>query len=292
MTVVVTGATGFVGSHITRHLLKAGYTVTAIARDPASSWLAHCHHPELRVLSSSLESLDALPGETSAIVHAAATSPVSGIGVAEFVRDNALATERLCALAQAHPVRHFVYLSSLSVYGRIDEPVVGEQTSLRDACAYGLTKRLGELSLEERSATLPALALRLPGVLGRGAARHWLAGLVLRGRAGHEIEIFNPEAPFNNAAHVHDIACLIESVLGRPLRGFDAVNLGAADTLTIEAVARRVASAFGDRSKVSVVPPRAAPFTIDSTRAAERYGYAPMPMCPMLDRYLDEAREG
>jgi hypothetical protein len=67
----------------------------------------------------------------------------------------------------------------------------GESTPLRDPDAYGMTKRLGELMLAERAPGLSGLAMRLPGVVGPGAQRNWLAVAAGKIKRGEKLRAFN-----------------------------------------------------------------------------------------------------
>jgi len=164
MRILVTGADGCIGSALVRSLAAAGHEVrgAVFARPPGEG---ECFLDLARP-----ESLGRLPGrDWDAVIHAAGLVDQSLPGrLLHSV--NALGTRRLAAWARARGCRHFVFLSSVSVYGLF---TMGrrrdERTPAWRALAplpYMRSKILAERYL--RRSGLPYTILRLPPVLGRG----------------------------------------------------------------------------------------------------------------------------
>ena len=185
-----------------------------------------------------------------------------------------------------------VYLSSLSVYGTIRVSVVDETTPIRDPDVYGKTKYRAEGMLSDRVAAgkgrLSGLAIRLPGVVGPGAHRNWLATTLAKIRAGQSISVFNPDAPFNNVVHVADLATFIARILERGWRGYDLLTIAARDPLPIRGVVERLISLSGSKAELRQVPARQRAFTVTSARAVNRYGYSPASVAEILIRFASE----
>jgi len=204
------------------------------------------------------------------------------------VLDNVIGTRNLVEAARHAGVRHFVFLSSLSIHGEISAPEVDERTPRHNPDVYGATKQLGERLAASLSHSASVFALRLPGVVGRGAGRNWLAGLLAALRGSGPVAIYNPDAPFNNAVHVDDLAVFVERLLGGSDPGYEVLTLGARDALPVRDVAERLARAVDYRGEIAVRPAPRPGFTISSRRAIEQYGYAPLPMSALLERYAAE----
>jgi nucleoside-diphosphate-sugar epimerase len=289
MRVFVTGASGFVGSHLVRDLAARGFAVTGIYRREPGLAADLSGARGVTLMRADLAALEVLPEGCEAVVHAAATSAWTGISVDAIVRDNVVATGRLLQLAEQAGCAGFIFLSSLSYYGRIAVAEVDEATPVIDPDVYGASKYLGERMLEDRREQLPGLALRLPGVVGRGARRNWLSGAAERLRRGEPAVVFNPEAAFNNAVHVADLGVLVARLLERRWSGFDAMVLGARGRLAIRAVVERLAAGIGVAPRISVVTAPKPAFTLSSARAIERWGYDPMEIGAVVDRFALEA---
>jgi nucleoside-diphosphate-sugar epimerase len=283
--VLVTGAGGFIGGHVARYLAEQGMTVTALYRRRPPAWGATTPTGLLLLQADIDDSAAALPSRIDAIFHAAATSPWAGVSADDMIRDNVLGTRQVLRYGLKAGAMRFIYASSLSIHGRITTAVVDENTAITNPDVYGLSKRLGELALADVAADLPGLALRLPGVIGPGAHRNFLATTLARLRGGEQVTASNPGAPFNNAVHIADLTAFIARLLhGDSWRGFDAMPLGAAGMTTIRGAVEGLAAACGSRSTISFTPAERPAFTIDSRQAAS-YGYQPMEIGPMLDRF-------
>jgi nucleoside-diphosphate-sugar epimerase len=291
MRALVTGASGFSGSIIIPALAQSGFDVVGVyrretwflARIPAS--------PRIQLIRHDLSDAPALPGPFEAIVHVGSTSPAPGVTTADVVRDNVLGTTALVEAALAWQSRRFVYFSSLSIHGEFAGPVIDESTPIRNPDAYGTTKHLAECQLAEISGRVPILSLRLPGVLGPGAHRNWLSGVAARLRRGEAIRAFHLDRPFNNAAHVCDIAALAARVLQKGWEGFDAVVIGARGMTKVRDAIERLGRGLGVAAIIEPVPPSGPSFTLCCDRAMSHYGYDPMDIGSMIDRYAKEIRE-
>ena len=232
----------------------------------------------------------ALPGPFDAVVHTAATSPAPGIDVARIVRDNIAGTQALIEAAERWGAKAFVFFSSLSLYGEVAAGVVAESTPIVNPDAYGATKHLGELLLSARAERLPGLAIRLPGVLGPGAHRNWLSGVAAKLRAGEPVRAFHLDAPFNNAAHIADLAALVSRALERQWTGFDAIVVGARGHIPVREAITRLANGLGVEAGIVEGAAAKPSFTLSSERAISRWGYDPMEIGAMIDRYAEDVR--
>jgi UDP-glucose 4-epimerase len=289
MHVLVTGAGGFSGAEVALGLLARGHQVTAVVRSGRGRLPENAAGlGDLMVITGDLATDLALPAKIDAIVHAAGRSPGPGVTAEDLIRDNVVATERLVRHARNSGVRTFILFSSLSVYGRIESPVVDEATPVREPEAYGQAKHQAEELVAANDNSFSSLALRLPGIIGRGSVRNWLTQVLASARAGREIGVVNPDTPFNNAVHVSDLTRFVARLLERDWKGSDAITLGAAGEIAAGEAVRILADAFGGRSRIrqEVSPTRG--FAVSSVRARERYGYEPMEIGAMLRQFAAE----
>ena len=165
---LVTGASGFVGSHIVDELLSRGARVRCLLRTTSSRrWLegSEVEYAEGDVCHR--EGLDRAVEGADWIVHAAGlTHARDG---AEFHRANVLGTENILAAAlAANPrPRRFLYISSQAAAGpsRNGAPV-GEDQEPRPVSTYGITKLGGETLVMRAADRLPVTTIRPPTVYG------------------------------------------------------------------------------------------------------------------------------
>ena len=150
---LVTGAAGFIGSHLSERLLADGHRVRGVDRfspyydrSVKESNLADCLASDrFELVESDLAEADimGLLREVDGVFHLAAQPGVRaswGDGFGGYVHDNIVATQRLFEALRHYPVPT-VFASSSSVYGDARSlPVAEEATDLRPVSPYGLTK--------------------------------------------------------------------------------------------------------------------------------------------------------
>jgi len=177
---LVTGAAGFIGSHLTERLLADGVTVTGVDcftdyYDPAlkrRNLERALAHPRFRLLEIDLGAADlaALP-EVDVVFHQAAQAGVRaswGADFASYAHHNVLATQRLLERYRERPPGRFVYASSSSVYGDAEKYPTDETMLPRPFSPYGVTKLAGEhlVLLYARNFGMKVAALRYFTVYG------------------------------------------------------------------------------------------------------------------------------
>jgi UDP-glucose 4-epimerase len=157
MKAVVTGAAGFIGSHLSAALLDSGASVIGIdcftdyyARPLKEANLAIVKSRQgFSFVEAALQDLDLakiLTGATH-VFHLAGQAGVRKSWGGDFdvyIRDNVHATQRLLESMAGMPIQKYVYSSSSSVYGN-DVPLpMRENTYLQPLSPYGVTKLAGE----------------------------------------------------------------------------------------------------------------------------------------------------
>lgn len=144
MRVLVTGATGFVGSHVVEALIQRGAEVTALARSPAKA--AELSRLGVRVVQGQLNDRpaveDAIRGQ--AIVYHVAGA-IAARDEAEFLRANRDGTRTVVEAAEAAGTSRLVLVSSLAAGGPAPRglPLDGSEIP-RPVTAYGRSKLAGE----------------------------------------------------------------------------------------------------------------------------------------------------
>lgn len=181
-TVLITGATGYVGAEVVRQLLEAGKQVTALGRSDPGGGL-----PFLRADLTDAEGLQrALTGRSyDCIMHIASLPGDTGDPL-QMVRTNINGCHNLLEFARQAKVGRFVLASSISAYEWYpatkfcppETMPVPEEHPCRPRDMYSTTKRVQEeLALTYyHQYGLPVVALRLTAVVGpngRGGGRGW-----------------------------------------------------------------------------------------------------------------------
>ena len=142
---LVTGASGFTGGHLVRHLSRAGHEVRAFVRPNADTrWLAEISaRPQVGDLTDAESLRRALQG-VEVVYNIAALYREAGRPVAEYRAVNAVAVGQIVELAKAAGARRVVHCSTVGVHGDVEHPPADEDAPLRPGDVYQETKLEGE----------------------------------------------------------------------------------------------------------------------------------------------------
>ena len=227
LSVLVTGSSGFIGSHVVRHLAAAGHRIIGYDLIPPED-----RFPDGSIYLCGDIRTARLPDQgIDAVVHLAALAGVRPSMDRPFDYDstNVIGTLRLLEHCRVHGIRHFVFASSSSVYGP-DTPLPAEESITPDPCSpYALTKLHGEQwgRLYSRLHGLRFLALRFFSVWGPGQ-RPDLALESFRRKieAGQPVVINGDGSHRRDLTHVSDVARAVELALHWPGPGSTVLNIG------------------------------------------------------------------
>jgi nucleoside-diphosphate-sugar epimerase len=203
--VLVTGATGFTGGHLARHLLAGGDQVRALVRDRAAARALADAGVEL--VAGDLErreDLDAAVKGVEIVYHVAALYRQAGLPESTYRRVNAESAGWIVRAAASAGARRVVHCSTVGVHGDIERPPASEDAPLRPGDVYQVTKLEGE-RLAQAAASETGLELtivRPSGIYGPGDRR--LLKL-FRGVARRRFVILGDGQIFYHLTHVDDL---------------------------------------------------------------------------------------
>ena len=217
MKIAVTGATGFIGSHLVEALVGRGHEVTCLARSPEKT--SELSGLPLRFVYGSLDEPRALAGlvdDQEAVLHVAGLTKAPNLQ--EYVRVNVAGTENLlCAIRGngAH-LRRFLFFSSAEAMGPSPGGLpLTEEADPRPFSAYGKSKIMAEKCLDSLSGRLPVTIIRPPTVYGpRDRDFAILFRLVARG-----LEVLVTPSPVYSLVYVKNLVAGTCLALERPQDG-------------------------------------------------------------------------
>ncbi len=165
---LVTGANGFVGSHLVEALLSKGYQVRCLVRKTSNlRWLAGLKVEYAYADIAERDSLKDVIRELDFIFHVAGLTKAKT--KEEYFEVNALGTKNLieACLNENPNIRRFVYISSQAAVGPgNDKKPLEERTACRPITYYGESKLEGERIVLKHSSSLPVTVIRPPAVYG------------------------------------------------------------------------------------------------------------------------------
>jgi nucleoside-diphosphate-sugar epimerase len=263
MKILVTGATGKVGSRLSKALVARGDHVRALVRDAARA--AEMLDPRIELAAGDLldmASLTAAVRGVDAVVHCAAFFRGATPEQAHSVND--LGTQHVAKAAQAAGVKRFVFTSTGLVYGSIDGRPSGEDDACAPTASYPVSKLAAERFLLAMEG-LDVFVLRLPFVYGDGDPH--IQEVVPLMRA------FAPTQRMSLGHHA-DIAQAVARVLDAPAPAHRVYNVVDDETPDLSTLFASVGAPPPDGSAAEQGRPFGA--VLDGRRIREDLGFKPL----------------
>jgi UDP-glucuronate 4-epimerase len=294
--VLVTGAAGFIGSHLSARLLEAGCRVVGIDNfcdfyDPAikrrrAAELAQ--RGDCRIVEADIRDADAVEQafaeyRPSVVVHLAAMAGVrpSIANPAYYTQVNLDGTVNLLDTAVAYDVQRFVFASSSSVYGNNDKVPFAEDDPVNEPISpYAATKRSGELICHSywHIHQLPIFCLRFFTVFGPGQRPDLAISKFLRLlRDGQSIPMFGDGQTSRDYTYIDDIVDGVMAAIDRCDR-YRIYNLGGNHPVTLSHLIETIGKVVGREPKIERLPMQSGDVErtyADLTRSAAELGYGP-----------------
>jgi len=292
---LVTGAAGFIGSHLCESLLHDGWRVLGVDcfddfYDPAAKHrniAGFASHSRFELIKADIRDEDAmkevLGRDVNMVVHLAARAGVRpSIERPLLYQDvNVRGTNVMLEAARQNGLKQFVFASSSSVYG--NSPKVPFSESDRVDCPispYAATKKAGELlchtyhHLFEMNIT----CLRFFTVYGArqrpDLAIHKFTRLI---ESGKPIPVFGDGSMMRDHTYVDDIIAGVRAAMDR-CAGFHIYNLGESRPVSLSDLIAAIEGALGKKAIIERLPPQPGDVDrtyADVTLAMRELGYEP-----------------
>lgn len=250
--VLVTGAGGFIGSHLTERLIELGADVRAFVHyraDGSRGWLedASCKD-EVECCAGDIcdrESVTQAMKEVEVVFHLAAliAIPYSYQVPESFLRTNVLGTLNVLQAARAAGVQRFVHTSTSEVYGTARDVPIDERHPLQAQSPYAASKVGADKIVEAfgLSYGLPVVTVRPFNTFGpRQSARAIIPTIITQCLTDSRVRLGNV-TPTRDLNYVSDIVEGFVRAAASPEAMGRTINLGSGRETRIEDLARIIA---------------------------------------------------
>jgi len=269
--VLVTGADGFLGSHLVEHLLRAGAQVTALAQYNSFNfwgWLEYLPSlNQIQVVTGDIRDSHfclSLVRNIDVVFHLAALIPIpySYLAPESYVDTNIRGTLNLCQAALASGVEKFIHTSTSEVYGTAKYIPIDEKHPLHAQSPYSASK-IGADAIATSfycSFQLPVVIARPFNTYGpRQSARAVIPTIISQIAAGaHEVKLGDLTTT-RDFTFVDD-TCRGFLAIASIDNGFGEVfNIGSDQEITIADLFRLIAESMNSTARIEIDPNRLRP---------------------------------
>src|SRR5215216_516231 len=266
-TSLVTGGAGFIGAHVADHLLKSGHDVVVL--DDLSGGFEENVPQGAEFVEGTIfdhQLVDSLFDwhQFDYVFHLAA---YAAEGLSHFIKrfnytNNVIGTVNLINASVNFDVKHFVFTSSIAVYGAGQSPMTEEMMPVPED-SYGVAKLACEQELRATHSMfgLNYTIFRPHNVYGEkqniGDRYRNVVGIFMNQiLKGEPMTIFGDGEQQRAFTHIDDVAPLIANAVNVPGAINETFNVGADVPFTVNELARTVAKAMEAELRVEHLPPR------------------------------------
>lgn len=268
--VLVTGAGGFIGSHLAERLVREGATVRAMVRYCSTNswgWLDTSDvKSEIEVVASDIVDHNAVEEtmkDVDVVFHLAALIgiPYSYVAPDSYVRTNIQGTLNVLQSARRLGTQRVVHTSTSEVYGTALRVPIDEGHPLQGQSPYSASKISADKLTESFNVSfdLPTVTVRPFNTYGpRQSARAVIPTIITQALAGDEISL-GSLTPTRDFTYVDDTvsgflaAATCDAAIGKTL------NLGVSQEISIADLAERIVALIGGEASVKVQAERQRP---------------------------------
>ena len=269
---LITGADGFIGSHLTETLLAAGYRVRALSQYNSFNnwgWLDDIRHPDLEIVSGDGRDPNfcrELVRGADTVFHLAAliAIPYSYVAPDSYVDTNIRGTLNMLQAVKAEGCSRLMVTSTSEVYGTARYVPIDELHPRQPQSPYSATK-IGADALAEsfyNAFDLPVVIVRPFNTYGpRQSARAIIPTIISQIAAGKEVIKVGDLSPTRDFNYVTDTACGFLAIAQAPLQNVigQEINIATNSEITMADTLRTIAELMDWHGRYEVDPERLRP---------------------------------
>lgn len=306
--ILVTGGAGFVGSHLTKRLLREGRSVVVLDNfnsfyDPQikrKNIQPLLSYPQFTLVENDIRDKSVLEKifqkyEITEIIHLAARAGVRGSIQDPFIYEevNIRGTLSILEVCKNSPVEKFIFASSSSVYGRQDyAPFQEEISHLNPVSPYGVSKLAGELLCRNYNYLygIPICCLRIFTAYGPAQrpemAIHKFTRLIWQEKP---VPVFGDGDSKRDYTYIEDLVEGFILALNHEF-DFDIINLGNSHPVELLKVIKLIESSLEKKARIKYFNSQSGdpPLTYaDISKAKKKLGYSPaVPIEEGIERFV------
>lgn len=290
MKILVTGATGFIGSHLCKKLVSKGYDVVGLSRS-GNSFRVDSLKKNFILRVGDIRNMDFVSSlfksyKFDTVFHLAGQVPYSPDDK-DMAGINVDGTIHVLKASKQYRVERFIYASSMSVYSTPPSYLpVDEIHPTIPTDMYGITKYAGELACKH--SLLDMSIVRFAGVYGKHSDDKRAVSVFVRNALRNEpIFIKSDGTQSSDFVYINDVVQGL--ILAWQKGGNTAYNIGSGEETRVIDLANLIIKLTKSKSRLNVnnsVTDRPFRFYVDISKAKNELGYKPVPLIEGLNAFI------
>jgi len=260
MRILVTGAQGFVGQHLTNELAKLGHKVFLLDQENiqnATDIQGVCIGADIGNYATLEHAFDS--AKPDVVYHLAAVTGVATSYEQEelCLRTNVLGTYNVVKAAAKSGTSRIIFASSREVYGETRGRSTREDAETRPNNLYGLTKLMGEQALKWQCQIggCKYVIFRITNVYGPGGGKYGIYKILKKINAGEVVTVMGGKQMMN-FIYITDLIAAFSKASRNPKADNQVFNLAGPDTMTIEEAVATICTITGKKLALNKAPMR------------------------------------
>ena len=281
MRILLTGASGFIGSYLARKLNGIHYELIRISK--TRKGFIKCD------ITNKKEVMEFIfKNKIGIIIHLAPHIPINKNDRKKTYETNVTGTKNILEAAEKSKIKGLIYVSSMGVYGKPKSIPIKETQKPQPIDYYGLTKLKAEKLCERFSKKFNIIILRYAGVYGYGKNKGAVYNFVLNALLNKPLVIKAVGGKTHDFVYVKDVVNATVLALKNIKKiKFGIFNIGSGKDVAVEELAKIIIKLCDSKSKLIVTQKTVSErFLLDISKAKDLLNYEPQPLVKNLKDYI------
>jgi UDP-glucose 4-epimerase len=283
MNILITGGSGFIGSRIADFFKKNHNVICTYYNNPIKI-------KNVKKIKLNLTKKIIIKKKIDLIIHCASKTSLNSSKDSIMLSQNIKMIKNLLDFVKKKNIKNFVFLSSVSAYGKINKRILFENHKPKNLSTYGKSKLICEKLLSNFSQInkdFKFLSIRLPGVVGYGSHGNFISDLTNKIISGKKIQVSNKLSYFNNIIFVNDLAKFVMEIIKTKNLKCMSINIASDKKIRIVDVIKFIYFRLNIRENVQWIKKKNQSFCIDFSNAL-KCGYKPISVKKSLTNFTND----
>jgi UDP-glucose 4-epimerase len=272
MKILVTGASGFIGTQLMKYLKEKKHIVHGISRTSNTRNITAISLSNLPKLGRIFEK-----NRYDVVVHLAATTYNENL--MDIFRNNCKSTFDLLDICRKNNVSKVIFASTHTVYGNSKYLPINEDHPLNPATNYAISKIIGEsiCKMFFNSFGLNTTILRISSVYGKGQPPSLVIPMMIKNMLENKKLVLHK---YRNGFQIMDLinvddVCKAIELAARKDTGFKTYNIASGTPITVENIAKELSKISNCSIEIKNIPRETNHFLYDISLAKKQLGFKP-----------------